>query len=327
VFVVVAGDDGADTHPLQQDASGYLKVTIEADSVGIGGGTEYVVNAVVPADPTGKAIVVERDDIITTVAEAAGDWTNLRGTEEGALWTQDFNSDAILTALELLDNAVYVDDVLWTDDTSSHLLVGGLYQSALQTVTDGRVAPFQIDVNGRIIVSPSTALDVSAAAIAVDGSVAHDGLDSGGDGPVKIGGRAQEPEAQPEEVADNDRVDALFDRNGYLRVRGDFEPQYIAINAGTIGDNAVIGAQPAGKRIAVWSIFVVSDGTVDVRFEDGAGGTALTGQVPLQAREGYTWPAGGLVPLFVGSAAQTFNMELSATIQVHGGVSFTVIDD
>jgi hypothetical protein len=313
VFMVVAGDDGADAHPLQQDASGYLKITIEADSVGIGGGVEYTVNAVVPADPVGKAIVVERDDIITTVAEAEADWTNLRGTEEGALWTQDFNSDAMLAALQLLDNTVAVlGTATYTEAASSGLVMAAVRNDILAALadTDNELAPLQVDADG---------------ALYVTGTVEHGTADDGA--PMKIGGRAQEPEAQPEEVADNDRVDALFDRNGYLRVRGDFEPQYMAINAGAAGDNSIIGAQPAGKRIAVWSLFVISDGTVDVRFEDGAGGTALTGQVPLQEREGYTWPAGGLVPLFVGSAAQTFNMELSAAIQVHGGVSFTVMDD
>jgi hypothetical protein len=157
------------------------------------------------------------------------------------------------------------------------------------------------------------------------GGVAHDSADSGN--PHKFGGRAQSSEAQPEEVADNDRVDALFDRNGYLRVRGDFDPSFADINDSTSGNNTIVAAAGAGKRIAVWSILIVSDGTVDVRWEDGAAGTAFTGQVPLQAREGYTWTAGGIVPLFVGSANTLLNLELSAAVNVHGGVSYTVIDD
>ena len=36
----------------------------------------------------------------------------------------------------------YLDDGAWVDDTSKHLLVGGLYQVTPQTVTDGKVAPF-----------------------------------------------------------------------------------------------------------------------------------------------------------------------------------------
>ncbi len=178
-----------------------------------------------------------------------------------------------------------------------------------------------------LLVDLGTNNDVTLAGGTVDGTVAHDGLDSGGGGPVKIGGRAQEPEAQPEEVADNDRVDALFDRNGYLRVRGDLDPSFADINDGGSGDNEIIAAQAAGKRIAVWAVMVVSDGTVDVRFEDGADGTKFTGQMPLQAREGFAHSAGGLVPLWVGGAATNLNMELSAGINVHGTVSYTVIDD
>ena len=76
----------------------------------------------------------------------------------------------------------------------------------------------------------------------------------------------------------------------------------------------------------MWEMFLVADATVDVRFEDGISGTALTGQISLQAREGYERSAGGLVPLFVCSAATLLNMELSATTTVHGAVSYTVMN-
>ena len=60
-----------------------------------------------------------------------------------------------LTALQLIDDAVYVDDADWTDGSSKHLLVGGLYQSSMQSVTDGDVAPFQVDANGVLRTSHS----------------------------------------------------------------------------------------------------------------------------------------------------------------------------
>ena len=158
------------------------------------------------------------------------------------------------------------------------------------------------------------------------GGIAHDSADSGN--PHKFGGRAQDIiGAEPEEVADNDRVDALFDQNGRIGVTAGSDYKYADINDATSGNNTIVVAQAAGKRIAVWSIMVVSDGTVDVRWEDGAGGTAFTGQVPLQAREGYTYSAGGLVPLFVGSAATLLNLELTAAVNVHGHVAYTVLED
>jgi hypothetical protein len=170
--------------------------------------------------------------------------------------------------------------------------------------------------------------DIRGASNQTQGDLAHDAAESAGTFlPLKIGGRAQEPEAQPEEVADNDRVDALFDRNGYQRIRGDFDPSFADINDASSGDNTIVAAAGAGKRIAVWSVLVVSDGTVDVRFEDGAGGTAFTGQIPLQEREGFSYSAGGIVPLWIGSANTLLNLELSAAINVHGHVSYSVIDD
>src|SRR3990167_3310637 len=57
VFVVVAGDDGTDTQPIQLNASGHLKVDISTDSVGIGGGTQYAVDAALGATPTGTLAI------------------------------------------------------------------------------------------------------------------------------------------------------------------------------------------------------------------------------------------------------------------------------
>ena len=69
-------------------------------------------------------------------------------TNAGTFVVQENGS--ALTALQLIDDAVYVDDADWTGDSSKHLLVGGVYQSTPQTVTDGDVAPFEIDVNGNL---------------------------------------------------------------------------------------------------------------------------------------------------------------------------------
>jgi hypothetical protein len=186
------------------------------------------------------------------------------------------------------------------------------------TITD---LPGTASGNVAVAISESSATITSSSV----GNIAHDGIDAGN--PVKIGGRAQEPTAQPDEVADNDRVDALYDRNGYMRVRGDFNPQSAVINATASGDNTIIASPGAGKRIAVWSFYFVCEGTVLVRWESGASGTALSGQMSFKNREGMTIAAGGIVPLFVVAANTLLNMELSAAVLVQGGVSYTVMDD
>ena len=52
-------------------------------------------------------------------------------------------------------DAIYVDDADWSDGSSKHMLVGGLYQSSPQSITDGDVGPFQVDANGRLGVALS----------------------------------------------------------------------------------------------------------------------------------------------------------------------------
>jgi len=62
---------------------------------------------VATANPiVGTATLIERDDALSSVTPAEGDWIGLRGTAEGALWTQDFNSDTITTHLSEIEGAV-----------------------------------------------------------------------------------------------------------------------------------------------------------------------------------------------------------------------------
>jgi hypothetical protein len=86
----------------------------------------------------------------------------------------DTDTSTIITAVQLIDNAVYVDDADWTDNTSSHYLVGGVYQSAPHTVTDGDVTPFLTDVNGRVAVAGTVDLGATDNAVldAIAASVA-----------------------------------------------------------------------------------------------------------------------------------------------------------
>jgi hypothetical protein len=79
-----------------------LRVTIANDSTGlvtVDGitRTEYTVDAIAPAAPTGDAPLAERDDQLAALTEIEGDWTNLRASGKGALWVTipDTNGDPI----------------------------------------------------------------------------------------------------------------------------------------------------------------------------------------------------------------------------------------
>ncbi len=191
-----------DASVLRVSSTGALHVT------GGGGGTEYTEDVATPNPIVGTSTVMERDDALSALTPIEGDWAAMRCSAEGALWTQDFNSDAILadtntlagavaagqmqvdivadgaglataanqstgntslsnieTATQLIDDAIYADDADWTDSTSKHMLVGGLYQSVPQTVTDGDVAPLQVDSNGNVIEANSAAILADTASM------------------------------------------------------------------------------------------------------------------------------------------------------------------
>lgn len=85
---------------LRVNSTGALHVT------GGGGGTEYNEDDATPATIVGTASLMERDDALATLTPAEGDFAAFRCSAEGALWTQDFNSDAILADTTTLAGAV-----------------------------------------------------------------------------------------------------------------------------------------------------------------------------------------------------------------------------
>lgn len=53
-----------------------------------------------------------------------------------------------LTALQLIDDTIFVDDADWTALTSKHNLIGGIYQATPGTVTDGDTGPIRLTSRG-----------------------------------------------------------------------------------------------------------------------------------------------------------------------------------
>lgn len=95
---------------LRGTAKGALWVAL-ADASGdpitsFGGGTEYTEDVATANPQVGKAIMMERDDALTTVTPVEGDWIGTRGTAEGALWVQDFNSDTIAGDTTSIDGKI-----------------------------------------------------------------------------------------------------------------------------------------------------------------------------------------------------------------------------
>lgn len=92
------------------------------------------------------------------------------------------------------------------------------------------------------------------------------------------------------------------------------------ISGASNGDNTVVAAV-TGAKIRVLSLAIVTAGAVTVRFESGAGGTALTGVMSM--------PANGIMVLghdphghFETAAAELLNMELGGAVQVSGSLTY-----
>lgn len=101
-------------------------------------------------------------------------------------------------------------------------------------------------------------------------------------------------------------------------------PAFAIIDAAASGDNTLLAAQGASNKIRVHQLFLVAGGTVTVRFESGAGGTALTGQQALVANTGFVLPFSP-IGWFETAANTLLNLELSAAVSVDGSFAYTVV--
>jgi hypothetical protein len=102
-------------------------------------------------------------------------------------------------------------------------------------------------------------------------------------------------------------------------IKAQYDIKRAKIDAADSGDNTLVAAV-TGKKIKVLGLILIAADAVNVRFEDGAGGTALTGLITLsaatdgfvlpQAFPGYHW--------METTAATLLNLELSSAVQVSG---------
>lgn len=88
-------------------------------------------------------------------------------------------------------------------------------------------------------------------------------------------------------------------------------------------DNTLVAAAGANKVIRVLSYVIDAAGALTARFEDGTGGTALSGQMALAANGGIVAPHNPY-GWFETSANTLLNLELS-TSSVSGHLTYQII--
>lgn len=368
-----------------------------------GGGTQYTEDDAAPANPVGTAMMMERDDVLGGLTPIAGDWTHPFATAEGALWTQDFNSDAILadttailadtanmdtnlgtiagavtgtemqvdivsgnvtnagtfavqvdgsalTALQLIDNIVHVDDAAFTLGTDSGVMMMGFAgtqsvnandAAALACDTDGALHiadggnSITVDNAGTFAVQVDAALPAGTNAIGklaansgvdigdvdvlslpgVAGDVAHDTADSGN--PVKVGGKAknQDATAPGTAVAEDDRTDFITDVYGRQFVSTHHPNLWDAAdNQATAQTNKAIKAAPgAGLSLYITDVIVSNGATAgNIKFVEDTAGT------PVDLIEVMYLAANGGAPLH-------FNTPIKVTANKDFGYTSTTV--
>lgn len=97
-----------------------------------------------------------------------------------------------------------------------------------------------------------------------------------------------------------------------------------AADPATSGDNTIVAAQGAGKKIAVFGYSLQGTGTVTAKFTDGASGTQLSMTWTWQAREHCENPP-GLNPLWIGTANTALILNLSGSVAVGCEITYLVI--
>ena len=128
--------------------------------VDIVSGAEYAEDSAHTDTDTGNFILGVRNDTLAALGGTDGDYVPFQMNSSGALFVEVASSSG--------DDSIYVDDANWTDSTSKHTLVGGLYQSSPQTITDGDVGPLQVNSSGNLIVDLSATDNAVLDAMVVD---------------------------------------------------------------------------------------------------------------------------------------------------------------
>lgn len=100
-------------------------------------------------------------------------------------------------------------------------------------------------------------------------------------------------------------------------------PKFAIIDAATSGNNTLVAAV-VSKKVRVLSLMLVASGTVNVRFESGADGTALSGQMQLTAQTGFSLPFSP-VGWFETGSNTLLNLELSGAVSVDGMLTYVEV--
>jgi hypothetical protein len=320
-------DTDGDYAMLNVDSSGALRVT------GGGGGTQYQVDDVAGATDTGSLTLFVRDDALAALTPADGDYTQGRTDSTGALWIRAAAGTASIGTLGA-NSGVDIGDV--TINNASGAAAVNIQDGGNTITVDGTVAATQsgtwnigsVTTLPALVAGTANIGDVDVASIAAGdnniGNVDVVTLPSIPAGTNNIGD--VDVLTLPALAAGTNTIGIVRNKesSGTLDDAGtDRTVKYAIIDAASSGDNTLVAAV-ASRKLRVLSAFLVSSGSVNVRFESGAAGTALSGQMNLVANTGFVLPYNPH-GWFETASNTLLNLELSGATSVDGSLTYVEI--
>lgn len=309
-LLAVSSTDSITPVVLEADATNKsLLVTIAADDVGIGGGTQYAEDAAHSSGNTGTLALVVRKDTAAQLAGTDGDYTALITDANGRLHVLDQNSAAIKTAVELIDNAISGTemqvDVVGALPAGTNA-IGKL--AANSGVDIGDVDILSIAAGDNNIGNVDIASALPAGTNAIGKLAANSGVDIGDVDVTSLPALAAGTNIIG--VVDNIPTDYELAGNT-LHVK-----KYYT-NAGAVTDG-IVWSPAAGKRWYVTDIIINVSAAATVTLEDDlAGGDSAVFKAELAANSGISHAFN--TPLFSGEDAADLLVTTSA-----GNVYITV---
>ena len=259
--------------------------------------------------PVGTPVFVRLSDgssAISTLPVSLASVPSHAVTNAGTFATQV--DGAALTALQLIDNPVVVDDAAFTPATTSVMMAGFTFDNVTpDSVNEGDAGAarmsanrcifvnirdnagnergLNIDASGQLAVTlasaqtlatVTTVSTVTAVSTLTGGGIAHDSADSGN--PHKIGGKAKSSLSAITLVSADDRTDLFADVDGVLLVRQDAPLADNLSGVASITDGSstsVIAAQGSGVKTYITDVTIsnTSATAVTVDLRDGTAGS------------------------------------------------------
>lgn len=100
-------------------------------------------------------------------------------------------------------------------------------------------------------------------------------------------------------------------------------PKFAAVSASASGNNTLVAAVPS-NHIRVLSGVLMAAGTVNATFQTGAGGTPISGAMPLVANVGFTIPFNPYGN-FETATNTLLNLSLDAAVAVTGWITYVEV--